>query len=263
MIFISTNFLKPENFKNVFDYVFYIQQKLSISVGIEIFPFWDTNGFEEQIITNLPRLKSYPISFHDPYKTDHTSIQGTNHYRKTLNDFLKTLSYNYVLKGHHIVYHHNNCKVENCNKRQLIETSTKNFLELNTLCCYFGTELLVENAGTIAERTMLFSQIEFENFCNSNNCDVLIDVGHAYCNQWDIEKLIYNLGNRIKAFHIHNNFGKDSHNRIRCGGLDYESFLTLCSKQTPTAKYIIEYSTNCSCTPEDFCDDIDFLLSKL
>lgn len=263
MIFISTNFLGNENFSKVFNYVSFIQGKLNIPVGIEIFPFWDTNDFENQIISNLPKLKSYPISFHDPYKTEHTSIQGDKNYIKTWNDFLKTLSYNYVLQGHHIVYHHNNCKVEHCKKRQLLEASTKNFLELNRLCCYFGTELLVENAGTIGERTMLLSQIEFENFCNINNCHVLIDVGHAYCNQWDIEKLIYNLGNKVKAYHIHNNYGEDSHNRIRCGGLDYESFLALCSKQTPTAKYIIEYSTNCLCTPEDFCDDIDFLLANL
>lgn len=263
MIFISTNFLSPENFSNVFDYVFFIQEKLGISVGIEIFPFWDSNGFEDQIIKNLPKLKCFPVSFHDPYKTDHTSVQGTSYYKKTLNDFLKTLSYNCVLQGQHIVYHHNNCKVEDCNKGQLIETSTKNFLELNRLCCYFGTELLVENAGTIDERTMLLSQREFEDFCNNTNCYILIDVGHAYCNQWDIEKLIYDLGNKIKAFHIHNNYGKDSHNRIRCGGLDYGAFLSLCSKHTPTAKYIIEYSTNCSCTPEDFCDDISFLLSNL
>ncbi len=263
MIFISTNFIEPENFNKIFDYVPYISQNLKIPIGIEIFPFWDTDGFEDQIIKSLPILKHYPISFHDPYKTDHAFSLGTDMYDKTMKDFSKTLSYSNILEGHHIVYHHNNCKIDDYEKKQLVEISSKNFLALRKLCNYFRIDLLVENAGTCDEKTMLLTQTEFENFCYSNNCNVLIDVGHAYCNNWDIEKLIYNLGNKIKAYHIHNNYGNDSHNRIADGGLEYNSFLTLCSNITPNAKYIFEYSTKYTCTVEDYCDDIRFLLSYI
>jgi len=261
MIFISTNFLEPEHFSKIFDYIPYIQQKLDIPIGIEIFPFWDTYGFEDQIIDNLTRLKEHLISFHDPYQTDHTSLPESDNYNKTLKDFIKTLSYNRILHGNHIVYHHNNCKIERLNKSRLLDASLKNLSQIKDLCHNFGTEILVENAGTLVESTMLLNQEEFEHFCFSNDCNVLIDIGHAYCNQWDIEKLIHNLGTKIKAYHIHNNYGDDSHNRIKDGGLNYKSFLAVFSQITPCAKYIFEYSSRCQCTPEDFCEDIQFLLS--
>ena len=68
MIFISTNFLKAQDFNKIFDYVPQIINKLGIEIGIEIFPFWDTKEFEYQITENIIKLKQYPISFHDPIK---------------------------------------------------------------------------------------------------------------------------------------------------------------------------------------------------
>lgn len=37
MFFISTNFLKPENFDKIFDYVSHISQNLDISIGYRNF----------------------------------------------------------------------------------------------------------------------------------------------------------------------------------------------------------------------------------
>lgn len=136
-------------------------------------------------------------------------------------------------------------------------------MQSNKLCSYFGTKLLVENAGTTVENTMLLNQEEFEQFCCLNNYNVLIDVGHAYCNHWDIEKLIYTLNTKIKAYHLHNNFGTDSHNRILDGQIKYEPLLSLCSQITPNATYILEYSPNCQCTVKDFCEDLHFISSYL
>lgn len=263
MFFISTNFLKPENFSDIFNYVSKIRQNLAIPIGIEIFPFWNSPGFENQIIENLLKLKKYPISFHDPYLIEHSAPKGTDDYDKALNDFNKTLSYNNILQGYHIVFHQSNCLITSNNKKSILDVSSHNLLYLNKLCSCFGTNLLVENAGTYIENTMLLNQEEFENFCCLNNYSVLIDIGHAFCNNWDIEKLIYTLKTRIKAYHLHNNFGTDSHNRILDGQIRYESLLSICSKITPDATYILEYSPNCQCKVNDFCEDLHFISSYL
>lgn len=263
MFFISTNFLEPENFCEIFNYISQLSQNFDFPIGIEIFPFWNYQGFENQIIENLLKLKKYPISFHDPYLTEHSAPKGTDSYDKTLYDFNKTLSYNNILQGLHIVYHQSNCLITSNNKKNILEVSSHNLLQLNELCSCFGTNLLVENAGTAVENTMLLNQEEFEKFCCSNNYNVLIDIGHAYCNHWDIEKLIYTLKTRIKAYHLHNNFGTDSHNRILDGQIKYESILSICSKITPNAIYILEYSPKCQCTVSDFYEDLLFVSSYL
>lgn len=263
MIFISTNFLKAQDFNKIFDYVPQIINKLGIEIGIEIFPFWDTKEFEYQITENIIKLKQYPISFHDPYKTEHSAVKGSDIYIKTINDFTKTLSYSRILNGYHIVIHQNNCKISTDNKENILKFSAQNLIQLHKLCTCFHTELLVENAGTFAEKNMLLNQNEFEQFCYLNNYSALIDVGHAYCNHWDIEKLINTLGNRIKAYHLHNNYGYDTHNRILDGGFKYDSFLSMCSQLTPNASFILEYSPDCLCTVKDFCEDIQYISSYI
>lgn len=263
MIFISTNFLKAENFSMIFDYVSQIRNKLGLEIGIEIFPFWDTKGFENQIIENLINLKKFPISFHDPYQTEHSAVKGTDSYIKTLNDFTKTLSYSRVLSGYHIVFHQNNCKITTDNKKSILEFSSQNLLQLYRLCTCFQTELLVENAGTLVEKNMLLDQDEFEQFCCFNNYSALVDVGHAYCNHWDTEKLVYTLGSRIKAYHLHNNYGHDTHNRILDGEFEYGKFFSMCSQLTPKASFILEYSPDCLCTVNEFCEDIEYISSYI
>lgn len=262
MIFISTNFLKPHEIGRIIYYVKNIEKKLSIPIGIEIFPFWDELNYENDIIDNLIELQKHYISFHDPYNTEHTAPYNSHEYIKTLNDFLKTISYGNILNAKHIVFHHNNCKVKN-NKEVLIQESIKNMTYLNSICKNYNIPLLVENAGTIFDENMLFNQEEFEYYCKNQDYDVLIDLGHAFCNNWDIDKLIKNIGIRIKAYHIHNNYGKDSHNRIFDGNLDFNHILQLYHQYTPNADLIIEYSTESNCSIEEFCNDIEFLLSNL
>lgn len=80
----------------------------------------------------------------------------------------------------------------------------------------------------------------FENVRNNNNLNKIIDLnlpnikvcfdlGHAHCygNEHELfEKYLPN----ICCTHLHNNFGKDTHNLLNIGDIDYKYFLNLLKK---------------------------------
>ena len=71
---------------------------------------------------------------------------------------------------------------------------------------------------------------------------VLIDIGHAYCNGWDLERVISALKDKIIAYHVHNNDGKDDqHKRMHDGTLDFDRFIEWYKKNTPHAEIVLEY----------------------
>ncbi|MEG1520445.1 MAG: TIM barrel protein, partial [Clostridia bacterium] len=88
----------------------------------------------------------------------------------------------------------------------------------------------------------IFTDTEFVDFVNSNALSALVDVGHMNLNGYDYEFVVSALGNRIKAFHIHNNDGvSDLHDKIARGSFDFVRFAALFKRFTPTADLVFEY----------------------
>ena len=91
-----------------------------------------------------------------------------------------------------------------------------------------------------------------ENVKNNNNLDsilslnlpnvkVCFDLGHAHC-YGDEDKLFEKYKNKIICSHLHNNFGKDTHNLLTNGEINYFPFLQKLSS--------INNSSNClECFP--------------
>ena len=105
-----------------------------------------------------------------------------------------------------------------------------------------GVRLLTENAGMRAEGTQLLDQQEFTDLCRSRKMPVLIDVGHANANGWDLKTLISDLADLIGGFHLHNNDGtRDQHGRLREGTLDIASLVSLIQRAAPNVPRVIEY----------------------
>ena len=72
---------------------------------------------------------------------------------------------------------------------------------------------------------------------------MLIDIGHAHANSWDIKRLIGDLKMQIRAFHLHNNDGvHDLHNRITDGTLNFPEVVSCIRSEVPDADLIIEYT---------------------
>ena len=80
----------------------------------------------------------------------------------------------------------------------------------------------------------------FENVRNNNNLNKIIDLnlpnikvcfdlGHAHCYGNEKELFKKYIPN-ICCTHLHNNFGKDTHNLLNIGDIDYKYFLNLLKK---------------------------------
>ena len=77
---------------------------------------------------------------------------------------------------------------------------------------------------------------------NLPNVKMCFDLGHAHC--YGNEQQLFNkFKKQIACSHLHNNFGKDSHNPLNQGEISYEFYLTELEK--------IKDSSNClECFPE-------------
>ena len=102
--------------------------------------------------------------------------------------------------------------------------------------------LLVEN---LPYAHHLFDQEEYVDlFRQIPTVKSLIDVGHSLIKQWDVPKLLCDLGDKIDAYHIDDNNGPgtpDSHFKVGDGVWDYKEFFTAYNKYTPNARLVLEY----------------------
>ena len=76
-IYFSTNGVNALDFEKSFSYI----EPFHGQVGIEIFPAFHLDGFNEAFQKCVPRLKEYPISCHAPYyESEYSAANGTAPY---------------------------------------------------------------------------------------------------------------------------------------------------------------------------------------
>ena len=123
----------------------------------------------------------------------------------------------------------------------MLKNALENYKELEALFGDFGCRIFMENTGTAIQKNILLNQQEFTELCIRKNFDVLIDVGHAAANSWDIPQLIRDLKGQIRAYHLHNNDGvHDQHLRLHEGVIDFGPLMETIRQETPDAEWIIE-----------------------
>lgn len=254
-VLISTNMYAAKEFNRILAYV----KAFDGAVGVEIFPMFHETEYEQILKDCIPVLSGIPISFHEPYyKADHTAPVGSDRYKKTMEMMKKTLEYGSILKSRYVVFHHNNCRVDAVDKQRLIRVSCGNFRETEELCESYGIPIVVENAGVIDRGNMLLNQKEFTDLCKREDYQVLIDIGHAHANGWNLRSVIEDLKDRIVAYHLHNNGGvHDSHRRIYDGTLDFDTFCADAKELTPSADFVLEYSLEAAYDEKGILEDIE------
>lgn len=147
-IYISTNMYRPEQLKLIFSLMDKIGDP---SVGIELFPQWQSEVFCHELLKNMERFRRYPSSLHGPYsRTEHSKAEGTEDYIRSVDYFRRTMELSRRLKSRYIVYHHNNCRVKPERREEMIRTSSQNLTELRQEAEHFGARIVVENAGVIS-----------------------------------------------------------------------------------------------------------------
>lgn len=266
-IYISTNLFRPQDLENIFSLVDKVNEEINDNekVGIELFPEWQSEIFEESLNKNLEKFKKYSISLHGPYyNTEHSEEKGTVTYDRTNNYFRKTLELSKSLNSRYIVYHHNNCKISNKDRSKMIRVSSENLLDLNELAKGYCANIVVENAGVMFNDNMLFDEDEFIEMAKGIDNSLLIDIGHAFANKWDLHHVIRVLKDKIVSYHLHNNNGiNDSHNSIMDGDLDIKSFMDLYKRYTPNAHLVIEYGAHCSKSIDTIVNDIKWIKENI
>ena len=229
-----------------------------LDISLEIFPLWHDEIFVRFMKEHLPDLRGIICSFHEPFNfCEHTAPRGSARHAKTVDICQKTFEYAANLGAKHLVFHHNNRVFVPAEKADMIKYATENLQEMNEIAAEYGIPYLVENAGVIPSRNNLLSEDEFIALFDSIENDCLLDIGHAHCNDWDFARVISSLGDRIKAYHIHNNDKSyDAHLRIDNGTLDMVTFKGLCEKFTPKAYIIFEYVEGINISVAELRQDI-------
>lgn len=260
-LLLSTNMYTAEDVKEVLAYL----RPFKYEVGVELFPMFHEDGYEEILKGCLPELKKVPISFHGPYyQAEHSAKKGTPEYEVTMNLVRKTLEYCDALSSRYLVFHHNNCKVVLEKKEEMVQTACENFREMKSLCEQHKMSILVENAGVKSNGNMLLNQKEFIDLCKKEQYQVLIDIGHAHANGWNLRAVMEELQDQIQAYHLHNNDGvHDCHQRIYHGTLDFKRFLNDCRELTPGADFVMEYCLEVAEDVEGIKKDIKELLYEV
>ena len=211
-------------------------------VCFELLPMFDLSAFEANLEANIDFFREGTVCFHEPvFCVEHSAPKGSPAYEESMHHIMLTKKYADILHPVHMVYHLNNCDVTPETKDSILATSLENLEEIRGI--FEGVQIVVENVGTDVKGDKLLDQEEFTGLCREKGFDVLIDIGHANANSWDIRRLIHDLKSQIRAFHLHNNDGvNDLHNRLGNGTIDFAELMPYIRSEVPEADLIIEYT---------------------
>ena len=234
------------------------RDRFGASLGFELLMMFDLPDFEDNLKRNLDLFSGGPLLFHEPvWGVEHAAPRGSAAWEEGMFHLRLTQKYASILHPSAMVFHLNNGVVPPGERDSMLRNALENLEEMRDM--FPGTTILTENTGVRAEGTQLLDQQEFTGLCLSGRLPVLIDVGHANANGWDLRKLIADLSELIGGFHLHNNDGiSDLHNRLREGTLDLAALVPYMDRMVPDAPRVIEYSRQ-AMHGEPLMEDITFL----
>lgn len=230
------------------------------NVMLEISSAWDNPDFKAFIDNNSGLLAGVVRSFHEPYTVEHSSRRGSDAYVKTMDECKRTLEYAQKLNACYVVYHSSNCTLDSNTPYLMKKYAYENLMEINEIAAEHSVSILVENAGILSLNNALYTMDEYISLFDIIENGCLLDIGHMNCNGWDMENVMQSLKGRIKAYHVHNNYGfYDNHNRICDGTMYMPDFFDYYKAHTPDSDIILEYTANSILSIEDLLEDICFI----
>lgn len=230
------NFLSENNIKN-----------------LELFIEPLDKEYTKKMLKILENYEFDSVSFHGPFRRCDLAKLTHKDWEDTLYSYEESFKIIEKYRPKFLVLHTNEILMNKIIDDELKKEILKKIEYLVKLGKKYNVDVVIENVGI--RENMIFSQEEYENIILKNNYKSLIDVGHAFLNDWNIEKLIETLKNNILGFHFHNNDGlRDSHDTLFNGKIKYEDIIEIIKKNTPNAVIVLEY---------DFSRDTQILLEDL
>jgi sugar phosphate isomerase/epimerase len=221
-----------------FDYT--ALKQLPNDLGLEIFYEFGNSSHWEKVLKEIyPHRSPQNFSIHGPCigvnLADENDIYYLAHYKDVFEFAAKW-------KARFIVVHTNE---EFTGDKTIVRQRVQHRLqELLTLSKKYEIQILIENVGLKTKDTLLFDWKEYlELLLTLPEAGALLDVGHAYINQWNLSNIIQQLGKRLVACHLHDNHGlSDDHLPIGQGTINWDSlFSTICSS-APETTLVFEYA---------------------
>lgn len=234
------------------------------NVGVELIAFTHDAAYWDKLYTLAKSLKC-PISFHGPYiKTEGTSTEGSPQSDFLIDSYEKTIKLAKECKALHVVYHTTQRTFSHEESSIIPDLRKKadfNADIVSNMGRDSGVDVLIENLPCPSGRLPLYSNEEyFAFFERHKSINSIIDIGHANMNRFDIPGFLQSFGDRVKAYHFHNNFGiKDEHNDIMQGSFDFTKFSEEYKKYTPEATIVLEYEPHVRISVNQIVNQIESL----
>lgn len=230
------------------------------NIGIELFGNNQDEDYTKELL-ELGKDSQRFLTYHEQiFDVEHSHPREEDSY--SLKQIRLAIEHCVALGIKDIVYHVNNIAINN--KQQMIAETTRNLDNITSEAKVQGVNILVENVGVDTKQNKLLTESEFIDFCKERENSVLIDVGHANANNWDLEHVVHQLKHKIKFYHLHNNDGKhDDHNLLHEGTLDMDAFFEMYHQYTPNAHLTLEYNYDIGEQPENIQRDINYVVGKM
>ena len=162
---------------------------------------------------------------------DHTYLQALE----------QTLAYAKKINVEFVVVHTNEVGTnDKATTQALVKARLAEVLALGEK---YGVTIVIENVGLRVKNNVVFNLEEYlELFQTFPKAKALIDTGHAHVNGWDIPAVIKALGDRLIAYHIHDNDGgSDAHLPVGHGNIPWDRVFAAMKEYTPEATVVCEY----------------------
>ena len=230
-------------------------RELPPQFGIEIFYEWGSPDYWDGVLPGLLEARG-GFSIHGPMMFDDLSAPCGE--RELFEHMKAPFGLYHKFRSEFYVVHTNGgsaglgcCPAE---REELRKRAAERLWKLREICEKEDVIMAVENVPG-----GLFSQEDFLGLFRSQpGLQCLIDIGHTLLSGLNVEELQKELGNRIIAYHIHDNDGKkDLHLPAGRGIFDWKRFLTGVCEATPEAELVLEYEGVTD--PRAYAGDQEFL----
>lgn len=239
----------------------WVNSQPSPGLGIELIAFTHDDGYWvrlERILENL----TCPVSFHGPYVgVEATEAPGTKGYEWLINSYERVFMLAKKYGVRHVVFHYTQLPWDEETLLQTREISKRNIAVLLDMAQSYGVTMLIENLAYPPAGLPLYDNLEFKKLMDIFTKSLfLLDIGHSHMNNMDLEGFLKKHGSRVKAYHFHNNNGKqDQHNCIHDGTFSYKKFSELYRQFSPDADIVLEYEPHVRMDYQELLKDINLV----
>ena len=240
----------------------YSMGNLPPELGIEIFYEWGAETYWELALTEIMRGRTGKFSIHAPYQGEITEMSLTPRVDEMIQYLKQPFHLYHKFGGDGYVVHMNAPYATTPNpaeKAERLKRVQERLALMNDICKREGVVMLVENLAFGSGKKTLCTQKDFLHlFENNPELNCIIDTGHAVLGDIDIYDIQQAIGSRIKAYHLHDNDGRDDlHQRVGAGVIDWKRFGEGAQLYTPNAHFIMEYNANAVDDIRAYAEDAD------